>query len=249
MHIIAHRGASQGAPENTIAAIRLAWDQAADGVELDLRLTKDGKIVVIHDASTQRTACEDVHIADQDFEQLQKLDAGSWWSDRWKKEKIPSLEETLNFVPKNKHLFLDIKCGEEIAPALKHILEKTSLPRDNVVFVGKDLTIIQALKKSCSLYRVLYSVSHRKNGKRPIWAATIDHWISQAVQAGLDGLGLDARTKIDPYTIKAIKDSRVHLFAWTVDSPKEVQRLQGLDVTSLATNCPGLVKPNRDRAV
>ncbi len=71
--IIAHRGASGDAPENTLAAFKEAWNQNADGVELDIYLTKDGRIVVLHDASTRRTAGKDLTVKDHSLEELRAL--------------------------------------------------------------------------------------------------------------------------------------------------------------------------------
>src|SRR5689334_25434220 len=78
VEIVAHRGASFDAPENTVAAIELAWKQSADASEFDVYLTKDGKLVVIHDATTKRTANADVRVADSTLAELRKLDAGKW---------------------------------------------------------------------------------------------------------------------------------------------------------------------------
>ena len=77
MEIIGHRGASFDAPENTLAAIRLAWEQKADAAEFDVFLSKDGKIVVIHDANTKRTAGVDKRVVDQTLDELRALTSGS----------------------------------------------------------------------------------------------------------------------------------------------------------------------------
>ena len=79
--IIAHRGASWLAPENTVAASRLAWDLGADAVECDIWLSKDNRIICIHDATTKRTTGEDFRVSETDSETLRKLDAGSFKDD------------------------------------------------------------------------------------------------------------------------------------------------------------------------
>ena len=76
--IVAHRGASLDAPENTLAAFRLAWSQGADAIEGDFRLTKDGRIACLHDDTTQRTAGLDLTVADSTLAELRELDVGSW---------------------------------------------------------------------------------------------------------------------------------------------------------------------------
>src|ERR1700677_2285230 len=91
--IIAHRGASYDVPENTLAAFNLAWKEEADAVELDIYLTKDGKIVAIHDETTKRTTGVALNVADSTLAELQQLDAGAWKNAVWKGEQIPSLEQ------------------------------------------------------------------------------------------------------------------------------------------------------------
>ena len=88
VEIIAHRGASYDAPENTVAAFKLGWKQNADAVELDIWLSKDGKIVCLHDDNTKRTAGVDKAVADQTLAELRMLDAGSLKGTKWKGEKL-----------------------------------------------------------------------------------------------------------------------------------------------------------------
>src|SRR4051812_33505820 len=78
VEIVAHRGASYDAPENTVAAIKLAWEQKADASEFDVYLTKDGQIVISHDANTKRTTGVDKKVAEQTLEEIRRLDAGKW---------------------------------------------------------------------------------------------------------------------------------------------------------------------------
>src|SRR3954454_10841881 len=91
VEIIGHRGASFDAPENTVASFRLGYEQKADACELDVYLTKDGRIVVIHDKDTRRTAGVDRPVVQQTLDELKKLDAGKWKGDRFAGEKIPTL--------------------------------------------------------------------------------------------------------------------------------------------------------------
>src|SRR5262245_12288077 len=107
--IVAHRGASADAPENTVAAFKLGFEQGADYAETDLRLSKDGQIVLIHDDNTKRTAGLDKKVREQTLEELRRLDAGSFKGEKWKGEPIPTLEEGLATVPKGKGIFLELK--------------------------------------------------------------------------------------------------------------------------------------------
>src|SRR5258708_12015509 len=91
MEIIAHRGASHDAPENTLAAIQLAWQQGADAVEVDVQLSKDGKLVVIHDDNTKRSGGLARKVGAQTLEELGRLDLGSLKGKRGPGDKIPNL--------------------------------------------------------------------------------------------------------------------------------------------------------------
>src|SRR4029079_18162257 len=104
VEIIAHRGASADAPENTVASEKLGYQQGAGGGELDIHLTKDGRIVVIHDYDTKRVAGVERKVVDQTFDEIRRLNAGAWgeWAGRGFNEKIPTLDEILAIVPKGR---------------------------------------------------------------------------------------------------------------------------------------------------
>jgi len=116
MEIIAHRGASHDAPENTLAAVRLAWQQEADAVEVDVQLSKDGKLVVIHDDNTKRSGGFARKVGAQTLDELRRLDVGRWKGKMWSGEKIPTLAAVLATVPDCKRLFVEFKCGDEGIP-------------------------------------------------------------------------------------------------------------------------------------
>lgn len=128
VEIIAHRGASHNAPENTVAAIKLAWQQDADGSEFDIWLTKDGKIAVLHDKDTKRTTGVTKLVHQTTLAELRSLDAGKWKAPQFAGEKIPTLEEMLATIPPQKQVFIEVKCGPEIVPVLNRSLAAAKLP-------------------------------------------------------------------------------------------------------------------------
>jgi glycerophosphoryl diester phosphodiesterase len=117
--IIAHRGASAHAPENTLAAFELALAQKADAIELDVKLSADGQVVVIHDATVNRTTGSQGRVKDLSLAQLRSLDAGSFFSERYRGEKIPTLEEVFEIV--GGRVFINVE------------LTNYSTPRDQLV--------------------------------------------------------------------------------------------------------------------
>ena len=114
MEIIAHRGASYDAPENTLAAFCLGWEQQADGCELDLRLTGDHQVIVIHDSSTRRTTGTRRIVGRCTLAEVQALDAGSFKGPQWQGEKLPALADVAATIPEGRRLLMELKCGSEV---------------------------------------------------------------------------------------------------------------------------------------
>jgi glycerophosphoryl diester phosphodiesterase len=121
--VVAHRGASAQAPENTLAALRLAWEIGAESAEIDVRVSKDGQVVLMHDADTRRTGGRAAPVANQTLEELRALDVGSWKDPTYKGERIPTLAEAIDATPPGRMLFVEIKTSaadaEVIANAIR----------------------------------------------------------------------------------------------------------------------------------
>ncbi len=120
--VIAHRGASAYAPENTIASFRKAIDLKADWFELDVHLTADNKLVVIHDDELKRVTGAEGKVTQKKWNEIKNLDAGSWFSPEYKGEKLPSLEDALK-VAKNKiGVYIEIKSSDNDDPIIPLII-------------------------------------------------------------------------------------------------------------------------------
>src|SRR3954471_8107407 len=134
--IVAHRGASFDAPENTLAAYRLAWEQGADGAEGDYYLTTDQRIVCIHDPTTRRTGDRDLDVAKSTFDELRKVDVGSWKNAKYKGEQIPTIDEVLAIVPPGKLYFIEVKCGPEILPGIEAAIAKSGVKTEQLRIIS-----------------------------------------------------------------------------------------------------------------
>jgi glycerophosphoryl diester phosphodiesterase len=145
---IAHRGASYLAPENTVSAAKLAWELGADAVEIDIHISKDNRIMVIHDKDTKRTCLskKNLTIADTPSTLLRDLDAGIWKDAKFKGEKIPYLTEIIETLPAGKTLVVEIKCGIEIIPPLVRGMEKCK-KKEQIVFIAFDWKTMVEVKK------------------------------------------------------------------------------------------------------
>jgi glycerophosphoryl diester phosphodiesterase len=115
MKIYANRGSSGTHPENTVAAFRAAAELPIAGVVIDVHLSKDGKIVVIHDEKLERTTNGNGYVKDKTLAELKELDSGSWFSSEWKGEEIPTLDEVLDIFENTDHR-LNIELKTDIFP-------------------------------------------------------------------------------------------------------------------------------------
>lgn len=99
--IIAHRGSRGNRPENTLEAFQEALKVSSDGIELDVHLSKDGQVVVIHDETVDRTTSGKGYVKDMTLKQLKELDAGSWFDPKYSNARIPTLQEVLDLLAEN----------------------------------------------------------------------------------------------------------------------------------------------------
>lgn len=228
---IAHRGASFIAPENTLAAVNLAWELDASHVEVDVFLTKDNQIMVCHDDLTTRTSGSEMIISQTDSEILRTLDVGSWKSVDYKGEKMPFLSEVFKTIPQNGILVVEIKCGAEILPAMKKLMESCD-KKNQIVFISFGWETIVETKK---LFpdNLCYWLSETKEG--------LEDKIRIAKNNNLDGINLD-HVLIDERLMELAGQNKLEVLCWTVDDPEEAKRLIKLGVKTITTNRPGWLK-------
>ena len=148
--IFAHRGASGYAPENTLAAFRLAEEQGSDGVELDVQLTKDGEVVVIHDEKIDRTSTGTGFVRDYTLEELKKFSFHNHM-EAYEGETIPTLEEVLNLLkPGKMEVNIELKTGifwyPEIEEKTMEIVKKTGM-EDRVIYSSFNHYSIQEVRR------------------------------------------------------------------------------------------------------
>ncbi|MGD9900537.1 MAG: glycerophosphodiester phosphodiesterase, partial [Calditrichaceae bacterium] len=236
--IIAHRGASHIAPENTLAAVRLAWEANADAIEVDVHLSKDNVIVVIHDENTLRTGGRNAFVADQTLDELKQLDFGVYKDKKWAGERIPTLEEVVRTVPKNKMIFIEIKCGMEIIPFLENLINNSGLLTGQVEFIGFDSDVMRELKKTLPEFTALLLFEMEKDSTSGRWVPHVEEMIRLAKKAGLDGLDVLGCEYVDDDFVRKVKASEMKLYVWTVDHPQEARRLINAGVDGLTTNRP-----------
>lgn len=241
--IIGHRGASFVAPENTVASIREAWKEGADGTEMDIYLTKDGRIVTFHDKTLTRTAEAEGEIKDKTLAELQKLDAGSWKDARWKGEKIPTLEESLAAVPEGKIIYIELKSGPEILPELKRVLDASPKKREEIFLIDFKLENLVAAKPLFPDIRKLWIVGgkRQKDSDQRVYPP-IEGLVEKALAAGMDGLDLEWRFPLDEKSVASIKEEKLLLAVWTVNEAEDAKRLAAAGVEAITTDRPEFIR-------
>ncbi len=235
--IIAHRGASAEAPENTLAAFKLAWKKGADGIEGDFYLSRDGQIVTIHDATTKRTANKNLVVADSTLAQLRKLDFGSWKSKEYAGERIPTLSEVLAIVPPGKKIFIEIKCGPEIVPELKNVLSTSKLNPSQTIVIAFDKKVIVAVKDQIPQIKAYWLTGFKRSKLTGKWHPTIATLMKTLKAIGADGLDTQNNMAIvNADFVKTLRAAELEFHVWTIDKPSEARYFQRLGADSLTTN-------------
>jgi len=234
VEIIAHRGASYLAPENTMASVMLGWEKRAD-VEVDVHLSKDNRIIVIHDSSTKRTGKLDLIVKDTPSRELRKLDVGSFKASGYTGEQIPFLADIIKTIPPGRKLYVEIKCGKEVLPILEKLITKSG-KMSQIVIIGFDLETV-TLSKQLIDVPTYWLKGTEKDKETEKWIPHNPQLVKKVKDKGLDGLDVHYAGVTKEFT-DAVKASGQKLYVWTVDNPDEAIRLVNLGVAGITTNRP-----------
>jgi len=241
--IVAHRGASFDAPENTLAAFRLAWEQGADAIEGDFRLTRDGQIICIHDKTTKRITGVERVVAESTFDELRALDAGAWKGQQFAGEKLPTLDEVLALVPDDKAIYIEVKCGPEILPALAKSLRRRALPPGQTPAIAFDEEVVIAVRERLPDVPVYWLSSYKQNKATGAWSPRIESILATLKRTHAHGFGTKAqRGVVDAVFVRRLRDAGMWLNAWTVDEPADIRWIVDLGFDAVTTNRPGFVR-------
>lgn len=214
---MAHRGWSGKAPENTMTAIRLALaEPAIKAMEIDVQLTRDGVPVLIHDFTLERTTNGRGLVMDHTLAELRELDAGSWFSDKFVNERIPTLEEVLVTVKGRCMLNIELKATSDMYPGLMEkvlvLLEKYQMKQE-VYITSFDHDLIRQVRRldqDIQTGLIVYG--------RPVLM------LEQMEEAGANVLSMDYLYLNRELTVAAIEKG-FKVIAWTLDDPKHIREV------------------------
>lgn len=250
--IIAHRGSSAHAPENTFAAFRRAIEDGADGIEFDVRLSKNGVPVVFHDHTLMRTSMREGEVGQYTAAQLGRFDNGSWFNAakpkrsrvEYENETIKTLQETLDYLKDFKgRVFVELKCTESDVEKLSQavcLVVRSSPLRSQIIVKSFRLAVIPFFKANCpdvrtaALFAPKIMTILRKE----------KHLVRLAAEFGADELSVHYSLATKKLMKKAERYG-LPVAIWTADNPRWVKRAAKLGIQSIITNNPARLLERR----
>jgi glycerophosphoryl diester phosphodiesterase len=233
--IVAHRGASYAALENTIRSFELAFNENADFIEGDFRLTRDNHIVCIHDPNTRRITKDKsrLNIRSSNLSELKNLDSGF----------IPTLEEVLNIIPTGKGIVIEIKDNREaFVNKLVEILKQFSIPADKIRIIAFNPNTVRRVKKYLPGIKVYWLFT---------WFITKKQYLVSFAQRRLmkilktldcDGIDMNAAPYIDQKLVSYLRERNLDFCTYNVETPEDASIVMNLGVDMITTNSPLLMR-------
>ncbi|NNU84654.1 glycerophosphodiester phosphodiesterase [Geobacillus sp. BMUD] len=240
--IIAHRGASGHAPEHTLTSYRLAARMQADYIEVDVRATRGGKLVALHDATLVRTTnAETVYprrspwqVSDFSIRELKKLDAGAWFAPRFAGERVPTLDEVIQLLKAERveaPLYIETK-QPGIEKAVAHLLQSHHMLRpDRVMFQSFSRKSLEALRRLIPRGIPLIQLIDGREAQ---------HWNDQRLRqiaSYADGIGLPL-SAVTKERVRAAHRRGLIVHVYTVNAPHDLARLCAMGVDGIFTDYP-----------
>ena len=216
--IIAHRGVTRNDQENTLPAYHQAFSEGADGLEIDVRLSKDEKPIIFHDEDTSRLFKKSLEIKNTTFFELEALGNNE--------NRIPLLDEVLDFLPQNKECFIEIKSDANTVP----FLDKLKIEKKNITFLSFDKKVVLALKKRFPnklVFQSFHMLQIERYGIKKI--------LEFYKNGNSDGLSIDIRG-LSNKTIDKILEKKIDLIIWTLNSMEILKELSKKNIRAIITD-------------
>ena len=234
--IVAHRGASKDAPENTLPAFHLAWEQGADAIEGDFQLSKDGQMVCIHDEDTERVAGIKLMVKDASLSDLRRLDVGAYRGAKYLGTIIPTLAEVFATVPDQKKIYIEVKSDESIVPNLLKEIRQSRLKEEQVTIISLNPKVISALKTVAPRFKAFWLSEFRKDESGE-WIPSLQTVLTTLREIKADGLGASKDINDEAF-VRQIQNAGFEFHVWTVDDVKTARRFLKWGAQSITTNVP-----------
>lgn len=235
--MLAHRGASAEAPENTIAAFELAIMQGADGIELDVQLSRDDQPVVIHDFTLERTTDGTGRVRDRTVRELKRLDAGGWGGTQFQGQRVQTLQEVFERFRDRTRFWIELKGGSDLYQGIEErvvsMIEVYDVLEQALVqsFDSRALDQIRGLNPEVRLGIL--------TAEPPISPLISSTSARRAICPGAD--------LVTEREISEIRQAGLECYVWTVNEPAQMDRLVEWGVSGIITDRPALLRTRVDR--
>lgn len=230
--LIAHRGESELAPENTLESFALAWIRGAVAIEGDFHLNKDNILYCMHDEDALRTCGVNRRLDDMTAEEIATLDCGQWRSAKWAHTKVPTLLQVLQTIPEYGFIFIELKAG---SPAICEILEKdiqaANLRPDQVTIISFSQLTVQQVKENLPQYRVLWLTLLAEE-------ISPEELVNIVEKLGIDGVDCQANANLHAGYVRAMHEAGKEFHVWTVDDAEMAAAVMAMGVDTITTNRP-----------
>ncbi len=245
MQIIAHRGASAEAPENTLAAFRRALELGAGMIELDVRLTSDGIPVVFHDETLSRTSDGKGAVSDLPLERVRRLSAGGWYGGSFREERIPTLEEVYDLVGDRAEINVEIKgAAEETADGALGVVNGAGAI-ERTLFSSFDPRALERIRANSASARLalLLGPGSFVGPDTPLSGDPVARVLTRVARWAplrLEGVNLH-RLLASADLVEALHQRALRVYVYTVDGLRSVRAMARMEVDGVFTNDPALL--------
>lgn len=228
---IGHRGAAGTHPENTMSAFRQAVAVGAQGIELDVHLTADRQVVVIHDPFLDRTTDTEARVGDLTLAQIQQVDAGAWKGEPFKGERVPSLVDVFQWAPPGLQLYVELKGGSSVYPGIEELLLElidAHGVRDRVQFSSFDHDGLSRLRELDSTIPIgmLYN-----------WLDDNDDPVAKALAHKFSALH-PSHKLVTPELVAKAHAAGLTVIAWAPNEPADIARMKECGVDGIMSDYP-----------
>ena len=229
IQITSHRGSSLQAPENTMPAIEKAIENMTDYIEIDVQMTKDGEVMLMHDQSLKRTTGVNAKMQDMTYDEVIMLDAGSWFDEEFAGTSVPSLEEVIKTVKGHANLNIELKknaMGDMLPEKVVELIERYDMEKQCVI----TSTSHEYLKKVKEL-----------NGNLRTGYIVMAAYGNYFEDDSVDFFSV-CSSYLSESTVKQARQCGKEIHAWTVNSIKELDRMKRIQVDNVITDNPVLAR-------
>ncbi|WP_231956557.1 glycerophosphodiester phosphodiesterase [Posidoniimonas polymericola] len=242
--IVGHRGASHDAPENTLASFELAWRQGADGIEGDFHLTKDRRLICVHDYDMKRVSGDPRKVVDLTFDEIRSLDVGKWKAPEFAGEHPPTLEEMLATVPAGGRAVVELKTGPEIVDPFLSELGDAGFAHDKLVVIAFNEATIAACKRRLPEVKCHWLTGIKK--KQGAWTPTVGEVGESVRRASVDGVGFQGVPEVlDAGFLQEAGIREFHV--WTIDDAADARYFRELGALGITTNRPAWLREQLEK--